>query len=187
MIQQVIKISTASSVPMIVVKGKTDYDQQVNKLTTLAWQIAYTALWNATEFSAKEKEVAIDFIREFIQQSNSPLKAYSEFVQRVLLARQYLIMHPEAYAPVPSKWFTTSNKNGFAGTEKWFDTLKSVRFSIPEFRIHLKAFGEAIAEVITTRSARDFHYWRTWFAERNYHSVLSLYLSTIANCTYQHS
>lgn len=185
MIQQAIKTNTAQPVILVAVKGRKEYEQQVNKLAQLAWQVCYTALWNGTDFSAIEKETAINFIRSFIQQGNSPAKAYSEFTQRVLLARQYIITHPDTYAPVPSKWFTTSNKNGFAGTEKWFDTLQSVRFSIPEFRIYLKAFGEAIAEVTTTKSARDFHYWRTYFAERNCHSVLSLYLSTIANCMMQ--
>ncbi len=183
--QQAIKIESASPVKMIAVKGRAEYEQQVNKLTALAWQITYTALWNTTEFSAKEKEFAVNFIRDFIQKSNSPSKAYSEFVQRVLLARQYLIMHPEAYAPIPSKWFSTINKNGFKGTERWYTSLITVRYSVPEFRIHLKAFAEAIAEVTTTRSASDFHFWRTYFAERNYHSVLSLFLSTIANCTMQ--
>jgi hypothetical protein len=167
---------------LTVVKGGREYGQQLNLLTNVAWKIAHTALWNATEFSNKEEEGAKDFIRNFIQKANNPVKAFSEFTQRVLLARMYILSHPGKYAPYPSRWFKASNSMGFAGTSKWFQTITMNRYSQPTYKLELKAFGEAVVEVAETNSSADFNYWRTYFIERRCKGLLSLYLSTVAIC-----
>jgi hypothetical protein len=174
---------TYKSPALHIVKGKEEYERQVSYLTGLAWQIAYTALWNSKEFSVTEIVIAKEFIKEFIEQG-SPLKSYSAFVQRVMLARQYIITHHGTYAPFPSRWFNADNKKGFAGTEKWFRSVEDARAKEPAFRQYIKAFPEAVLETIESNSAKDFHYWRSWFAERGAHSTLSLYLAVLGNCRY---
>jgi hypothetical protein len=167
----------------IIVKDRQEYDRQVQQLTHIAWQISYTALWNGKEFSAVEIAAAKEFIKGFIQQG-SPLKSYSAFVQRVMLARQYIITHHGTYVPFPSRWFNTGNKRGFAGTEKWYRCVEEARAKEPAFKQYIKALPEAVLEIIEGNSAKDFHYWRSWFAERGAHSTLSLYLAVLGNCRY---
>jgi hypothetical protein len=150
-------------------------------LAQLAWQIAYTALWNTEEFSTIEKEQAVKSIATIIEAETNVLKSYSNFVQRVLLARQYINAHPGTYAPIPTKWFCASNKNGFAGTQRWLAEIENTRASLPKYKQSLKAFAEAIQETTTSKSASDFHYWRSYFAEQNAQGLLNLFLSTIAN------
>ena len=103
--------------PLSVQKSYAEYLQQVNQLTQCAWQIAYTALWNTQQFTAEEIAGAKEFISSFIQQQQSHKLQYGAFVQRVLLARQYINSHPGTYSPVPSQWFNTSNKMGLEGTK----------------------------------------------------------------------
>jgi hypothetical protein len=154
---------------------------EITALTNLAWQIAYTALWNTKDFSTTEKALALNSIAQILQQQTSPKKAYNNFVQRVLLARQYIISHPGTYAPIPSVWLCSNNKNGFAGTQKWLAAVEKLRSSIPAYRQELKAFAEAINETATSGSAADFHYWRSYFIQQNSQGLLNLFLSTIAN------
>jgi hypothetical protein len=162
-------------------KGAGEYRQEVKQFATIAWQIAYTALWNTLEFSALEKETAINSISNFLQQGSSHKKAYAELVQRVLLARQYINTHPGTYIPVPSRWFGPENKNGFAGTHKWYAAVQQMRQSLPLYKQSLKAFPEAVCETLQSDKAADFHYWRSYFIQHNAQGLLNLYLSTIAN------
>jgi hypothetical protein len=171
--------------PLRIIKGNKEYEQQVQHLSAIAWKIAYTALWNAEEFSAVEKEKALELISGFIREHNSPKKGYGVFVQRVLLARQYISTHPGAYAPIPSQWLSLSNKNGFAGTQRWYDAVETMRISMPKYKQPLKAFSEAVLETTLFGSAKDFHYWRSYFAENNCQGLLNLFLSVIANCSHE--
>jgi hypothetical protein len=190
MIQQATPFSYKTSVhpsPLTIVKGSKEYTQQLQTLTNIAWQIAYTALWNGEEFSASEKEKAQAFITVFIKEQSNPIKAYSAFVQRVLLARQYINSHPGTYAPIPSLWLCPTNKNGFAGTQRWYQAVETARAALPNYKQPLKAFAEAILETVQTQQAKDFHYWRSYFSEQDAQQCLNLFLSTIANCQYAHS
>jgi hypothetical protein len=187
MIQQATPLPTHSPnfrSPLTVVKGSKEYTQQLQTLTSIAWQIAYTALWNGEEFSASEKEKAQAFITAFIQEQQNPKKAYADFVQRVLLARQYINSHPGTYAPIPSLWLCPANKNGFAGTQRWYQAVETARAAVPKYKQPLKAFAEAVLETVQTQRAKDFHYWRSYFSEQEAQQCLNLFLSTIANCRF---
>lgn len=185
MIQQAVQHTASAAIPSLrLVKGNKEYEQQVQYLSAIAWQIAYTALWNAEEFSAVEKEKASELISGFIREQNNPKKAYSTFVQRVLLARQYIATHPGTYAPIPTQWFSAANKNGFAGTQRWYDAVETTRASLPKYKQPLKAFGEAVLETALFGSVKDFHYWRSYFIEHDCQGLLNLFLSVIANCSH---
>ena len=166
---------------MWLVKGREEYDEQLNHLSILAWQISYTALWNTEEFSQAEKESVLQGVKTFLQQHTSPVKAYLELVQRVLLTRIYKITHTGYTLPFPSSWFDSANKHGFAGTERWYNDLMVARCSLPSYKIQLKAFAEAILEVQQTKHPADFHYWRNYFIQQNCQILLNLFLSTMAN------
>lgn len=168
---------------LVIIKGNYEYQHQVNRLSALAWQVAYTALWNGMEFSKAEKENAMNFIAAFIQQG-SPVKSYSEFVQRVLLARQYIHSHPGSYVSFPSQWFSLQNKNGFAGTLRWYQSVEASRALLPKYKQTLKAFPEAVLETSQSGDPKDFHYWRSYFSEQDAQASLNLFLSTLANCRF---
>lgn len=151
---------------------------------SLAWQIAYTALWNTKEFSTYEKQQEINLITDLLQKENNAKKVFNSFVQRVLLARQYINTHPGTYAPIPTVWLCSTNKNGFAGTQKWLVAVQNIRASIPGYKQPLKVFAEAVHKTATSTSRADFHYWRSYFIQQDAQGLLNLFLSTIANITH---
>jgi len=162
-------------------KGFNEYNEEIEQLTNTGFYIVYTALWNAEQLSFKEKQVAANAIREFLQQSNNHRKAFAELVQRVLMARQYINCHPGTYAPIPSRWFDPANTKGFAGTAKWFQSLEEMRASILDYKEPLKVFSEAVLQTIQTNSAKYFHTCREYFITKRSQGLLNLYLSVIAN------
>ncbi len=165
-----------------VQKSFAEYQLEITALTNCAWQVVYTALWNTKQFSAEETEKAKTFISSFLQQANSHKTKYSEFVQRILLARIYVSSHPGKYIPLPSQWFCQTNANGFAGTEKWYKAVQQTKAALPLYKQTLRAFAKAVLETTQTGKPTDFHYWRSYFIQQNTNGLLNLYLSTIANC-----
>jgi hypothetical protein len=166
---------------------KNEKRQTVNEkeIITTAWLIAYTALWNTTEFSQQEVNNASQFIYNFINKAPNPKKAFEAFVQRVLIARNYVANHQGKYIPIPSIWFSIQNTNGFAGTQKWLQDINQTRQAIPLYKIELLAFAQAVQEYAKTNTAADFHYWRSYFIQQNKQGLLNLFLSTIANLQHQ--
>lgn len=151
-----------------------------NNYIQAAWLAAYTALWNGICFSTTEQEQAKEAIRQWLSQQAGTEAAYKQMVQRILLARQYLTSNTVKYAPIPTEWFATSNNNGYAGTQRWYHQLQQQRQAMPLKAIELKAFAEAVLEMQEEPTGKNFHYWRSYFAERNKQQLLNLFLSTVA-------
>ena len=172
---------TANYNPLNVQKSYAQYLQQINQLTQCAWQIAYTALWNTQQFTPEETIAAKDFISSFIQQQQSHKLQYTAFVQRVLLARQYISSHPGTYIPVPSQWFSPGNKMGFTGTQKWLQSVEQTRDAMPLYKQAIKDFSEAVLQTVQSGKPTCFHHWRSYFIQQKNNRLLNLYLSTVAN------
>lgn len=148
-----------------------------------AWLTAYTALWNGTIFSTTEQEQAKQAIEQWMQAPDKEA-AYKAFVQRVLMARLYLQQTGRKYMPTPTEWLNPNNQTCFAGTAKWMKQLQEKRKAMPLHRLELKAFAEAILEMEEEPTARNFHYWRSYFIERNHQALLNLFLSCIGNAKF---
>ncbi len=166
---------------MRLIKGYADLDLKIKLLRDAAYCAAYTVLWNGAELSGAEKEETKALLAGLLINSDDADKMYSEIVQRVLMAKNYLLMNPGCYLPAPSEWFSASNSKGFYGTEEWYERLVQKRKSYPLHRLEYKAFGEAVLEMMEEPTARNFHYWRSWFIEHDCQGLLNLFLSAVAN------
>ncbi len=158
-----------------VVKNETSPDPQISKLVNTAWNFAYSALWNCTQFSTKEIDAAKEKIAEYLQLSKNSEKAFLAFCQRVLLARQYVNNAPSRYIPLPSVWLDRNYEHGFAGTRAWYDEIKTVRDSLPAYKAELKALAEAALEFSEEPTTQNYHYWRQYFIDRQAPGLLNLF------------
>ena len=161
-------------------KGKVTAES-IEMMTDAAWNITLTSLWNCAQLSKNEKFGTRRYIKQFLTNSGDPYNVYLEFTQRILLTREYLIKNEDKYVPQPSKWFDIDNVNGFAGTRRWFIRMEDVRKAFPLYRHQFKALPEAVLEMFEQPTASIFHYWRSWFIEREKQAAANLFLSTIAN------
>lgn len=142
--------------PLTVQKSYQQYQQQIEQLVKSAWQITFTALWNTLQFSAAETNSAKQYITGFLMQASNHKANYNQLVQRVLMARQYVNSHPGTYIPVPSVWFDAENKNGFAGTARWFDALQQTRASLPQHKQALKLLAKPFTKPYKTTMQQIF-------------------------------
>jgi hypothetical protein len=152
-------------------KFSTDTEKS---LTNTAWQFAYSVLWNSQLFSEYERTEARSHINEFLTNSRNPTRSFLQFCQRMIVARQH-INELDSSVCLPSLFLDSENPEGFAKTKAWFDPIKELRRSLPNYKIELKALAEAILEVSEQPSLGNFRYWRSYFIDRQEPVLLELF------------
>lgn len=165
--------------PLTVIKGYKN-SSILAQTTLAAWHALYAILYNGCTFSSAEIDASKALIRQHLLQAPDAEAEYINMVQRILLTRRYLSGNSSRYVPTPAKWLDPQNANGFTGTETWFSNLETFRQKQPLFKITYKAFAEAILEMAIEPTATNFHYWRSYFIERNANTLANLFLATIA-------
>ena len=160
---------------MRLVKGMNDQQTVLAPLINAAWNFAYSSLWNSTQFSQKEIETGKEKIAEYLKLAKHPARAFSIFCQRVLLARYYVSKNSSRYIPLPSVWLDKDNSTGFAGTKAWYEEIKSVRESLPNYKNELKAMAEAVLEFSEEPTVQNYQYWRKYFMEKQTPGLLNLF------------
>ena len=172
------KAETMSAPSLRVVKGYLNTNAEVKQLVDSAWNFAYNSLWSMNIFSGREIEAAKARIDEYLTLAKSPRKAFLSFCQRVLLARHYVNSVKGRYIPLPSIWFDRDNQSGFVGTKKWFQEIKAVRQSLPNYKHEIKALAEAVLEFSDEPSINNYQYWRQYFIDKETPGLLNLFQVT---------
>lgn len=178
------KITRTYQPTLKVVKGYNEQQTDLAHLVDTAWTFAYSSLWNCSLFSTKEIEAAKESIREFLQLSKTPRTAFLSFCQRVLLARYYITGGNNRYIPLPSVWLDRKNDKGFAGTKQWYNEIKTVRESLPHYKMEIKALAEAVLEYSEESTQRNFYYWKNYFIEKQTPGLLTLFQVYASNHLY---
>lgn len=162
-------------VTLRVVKGGTYQQSGINHLVNTAWNFAYSALWNCTQFSTKEIEAAKEKIAEYLHLFKNPQKAFLIFCQRVVLARYYISKNAGYSIPLPSVWLDRNNEHGFADTKLWYDEIKTLREAMPGYKAEIKALAEAVLEFSEEPTTQNYQYWRQYFIDRQTPGLLNLF------------
>ena len=154
------------------------------QLVDTAWQFAYATLWNNQQFSTLEKKEAKYYIKEWISGPKKHLKAFINFCQRIILARQNINSLNTDFLTLPSLWLDKENPEGYASTKDLLDEIKVLRHSLPNFQIEIKALAEAVLEFAEAPTQENFIYWRNYFIEKDEPVLLNIYTVFATNKTF---
>jgi hypothetical protein len=144
-------------------------------LIDTAWHVAYTSLWNCTQFSTAEVDTAKKAIGSFLQLHRTPEKGFIVFCQRVAIAKFENSLGFLLKSWLPSEWFDWRNDEGFIGTKQRFDAIERTRASLPLHKQELKAFAEAVLEFSQEPTVRNYKFWRQYFIDREKPQLLELF------------
>jgi hypothetical protein len=161
----------------VILGGK----EQTKDLIDTAWLLAYSALWNNHEFSTLEKSEAKFYIREWIIGTKKPVKSFTNFCQRIILARKNIQSLNPDFLSLPTLWLDKENPEGYASTKEMLDEVKLLRRSLPCFQIEIKALAEAVLEFSEEPTKDNFQYWRNYFIEKDEPVLLNIYTVFCAN------
>lgn len=169
------KMGKPFRVALRAIRGFKKDHPELAALSNTAWTFAYSVLWNSTQFSSKEIQAAKEKITAYLRLATDPRKAFLIFCQRVLLARFLHYPVADDCMPLPSDWLDRTNKKGFAATKQWYNNIKMLRESLPQFQYELKALAEAVLEFGEEPTGKNFRYWKSYFTERQASGLLQLF------------
>jgi hypothetical protein len=164
-----------------VMRGIESNKRSLSFLVDTAWNFAYSALWNTTLFSDKEVKAAKARITDLFSSSKNSDKAFIDFAQRVILARHYISSNKGRYIPLPSVWLDHDNEKGFAGTKQWLSEIKSIRSSMPNYKIVIKELAEAALDYSSEPSNLNYNIWRNYLLSANAPGLFNLFQTFIIN------
>ncbi len=169
----------AKSLPTLsFIKGGKD---NLKSLINSAWLFAHTVLWNNQVFSGIEISEAKAYIYDWLHSGKKSAKAFVNFCQRIILARQNIHALNTDFLALPSLWLDKDNPDGYVVTKEWLDEVKLIRHSLPNYQIEIKALAEAILEFSEEPTKENFNYWRNYFIEREQPVLLNLFTVFCAN------
>ena len=115
------------------------------------------------------------YIKDLLLTAKNPRKSFLNFCQRVILARQNAQSLNTDFLALPSLWLDAENVEGFAMTKEWLQAIKSIRYSLPHYRVEIKALAEAVLEFSEEPTPKNFNYWRAYFIEHEKPILLHLF------------
>ena len=163
-----------------IAKSVTD-NLNKNPLTSIAWNVVRTALWDGCHLSQKEIEGARGAIDRLLK--DEPQKSFTVFCQRVLLAWQYINYASNRYASLPSTWLDETQPHGYKGTLAWYQKVEQLRQSLPLYKEELRAFPEAVLEMSADPTPDNYQYWCSYFRERH-KELYQLFIQVTANACF---
>lgn len=113
--------------------------EDIENFTSAAWHFAKRTLYSLNNFDLYQEKLAKDRIREYFslithRTYKEKVTIYlQEFIQRILLARNYVGKRPERYIPVPWKYFDRHFEHGFKGTYEWLEKVKAQKLVNKEY------------------------------------------------------
>jgi hypothetical protein len=155
--------------------------ENLKSFINTAWLFAHTVLWNNQVFSGIEISEAKAYIYDWLNTGKKTTKAFVNFCQRIILARQNVHALNTDFLCLPSLWLDKDNPDGYRVTKEWLDEIKIIRHSLPNYQIELRALSEAVLEFSEEPTQENFNYWRNYFIEREQPVLLNLFTVFCAN------
>lgn len=164
-----------------IIRGLLMGRSPMQELVDAAWLFAYTALWNHCIFSGAEKETVKQLICAELSTMANTSKAFIQFCERIILARNETVLFPENKDVLPSYWFSKYSTNGYVTAARRLESISMIRHAVPGHKIEIKALAEAVLELSQEPTASNFLYWRSYFIERKEIQLLDLLTAFSAN------
>ncbi|MCC6447165.1 MAG: hypothetical protein IT215_00575 [Chitinophagaceae bacterium] len=101
------------------------------------WNLALTSIYMRIEYlTPAEIEYAyLYFFKQFENVKESDYqKIYNDLKIRLYMVNAWLKKSPDRYIPIPSKYFSPDNPNGFDNTVSWRDRMQETTASVEVFR-----------------------------------------------------
>lgn len=126
----------------------------IEGFTSAAWSFAKKMLYAGQEFDLYQEALSKARIREYFSlisyryYREKVTEFLSDFLQRVLLARNYIGKRPERYIPVPWKYFDRHFDYGFKGTYGWLQKVKAQQRKNAEYHRALTQVSHLFAKTL---------------------------------------
>jgi hypothetical protein len=173
-------LKITNNIPFIPVgEGKLFDAIKLEKRTEQFFIFCHSMLWSTRDFSENQQNVYKRLIAEHFLSGVDADETFKNLIEKVILAKRYVLEKPYRFIAEPSDWFNIKYYNGLAGTAKWHDALQEQRNSTPQFGESLKIFSEAILNYADERNLLDIIFYRQIFITQKDWDLLQWYMNAV--------
>jgi hypothetical protein len=145
------------------------------------WLFCHAALWNTQSFSGVEKENFKKLIAEYFKNSENLDETFKELVERVCLAKRYVLRHNGRYISKPIDWLNINYKNGLAGTKNWYLNVEQQRAIVPHYNQGISLLAKAVLKYSEGKNILDTMQYCRELIKQKQIDLLQIYINAIDN------
>lgn len=149
-----------------------------------AYQFLETVFYSDRTISEHEIDIALMFLEKYFSKAQNEKQLsqkFNEFIQRVMLARQYILKAPGRFIPNPRIWLDPAFKNGFTGTELWLKQVDKKREEKKEYYGNLKILAKLYREFLKNPTLDNYLSGRQTLSKKKNKEYLQLYDQAIVS------
>ena len=136
-------------------------------------------LWSTRDFTEEQQNTYKRLIAEHFLQSGNADETFKNLVEKVVLAKRYVLEKPYRFIAEPSDWLNIRFFNGLSGAAKWHDALQEQRTHNPAFGESLSVFADAILNYAEERNVLDIVFYRQFFISIKAWDLLQWYMNAV--------
>jgi len=156
------------------------------KLVDQLWIYAHSMLWGAQDFKEDEQTTFKKCISEYFVNSTNVEGTFRELVERIVLAKRYVLEKPYRFIASPREYLNPKFYNGLESTAKWYRALQEQKQRDPNFGETLEIFSEAILNYATNQNILDIVFYRQIFISLEIYDLLQWYMNAIMHYQFIH-
>jgi len=172
--------SLQNKIPYIKVEQGLFFETiQKAKLAEQFWIYSHSMLWPTQDFNEEQQIIFKKHLSDFFIDSNDADATFRELVERVVLAKRYVLEKPYRYVAPPQDYLNPKFYNGLESTAKWYHALQLRRRTDPNCGESLEIFSEAVLNYASKRNILDIVFYRQLFISLEAPDLLQWYLNAI--------
>jgi len=174
------KINPNEQLPFVhVEEGKLFNAIKQVKRTEEFFVFCHSMLWSTRDFKENEQNNCKRLIAEHFKGSSNLDETFKDLVEKVVLAKRYVLEKPYRFIAEPQDWLNIKFYNGLTGASKWHEALQEQRKLTPDFGESLTVFSEAILNYSEQRNILDIVFYRHIFISLKAWDLLQWYMNAI--------
>lgn len=174
------KINPKEQLPFIhIEEGKLFNAIKQVKMTENFFVFCHSMLWSTRDFKEAEQNNLKRLIAEHFKDSSNLDDTFKDLVEKVVLAKRYVLEKPYRFIAEPSEWLNIKFYNGLSGASKWHDALQEQRKITPNFGESLSIFSEAILNYSQQRNVLDIVFYRQILISLKTWDLLQWYMNAV--------
>lgn len=160
------------------------HQKATSKLINAILGAASTSLWPYKNFDQSELDYFKELIGEHFLNGREAKKNFKEIIERVCLAKRYLMRKRGRYISKPQDYLNIHYPLGLSGTAAWLQQVNIVRKDVPEYNKGISTLAKALLSFIDNPTIATFHRGRKQLAEQNQFDLIQIYNNTIIHIEY---
>jgi hypothetical protein len=138
------------------------HGSSIEKYVNATWNFAKSVLWSDQNFTSAEVNLCKDHIKEYYQLipaeqfTERVNEIFTQFLERILLAKQYVDCFSHRYILHPCIWLDKGFAKGFTGTKDWYLKIRERRKINKSYAIEVKRTAELYAKYAVTYDVSVF-------------------------------